>query len=176
MLKRARRREVVVASAIVTVALLAPCSAARAQDTLPMRKAGFWQLETSMDEGNGPRTSSLKMCIDAEMERNTVMASIMEHRQTCSRYEIRKDAESIVVDADCGYDRAKVSSVTRMTGDFENSFKVDIATTTTRASEGEQSVPIRRSIVQTGTYLGSDCGDLQPGEAVGGDGRKVMVQ
>ena len=39
--------------------------------TLPTRKAGLWELKTSMDEGGGPREQVMKMCISEEMERLT---------------------------------------------------------------------------------------------------------
>jgi hypothetical protein len=43
-------------------------------------------------------------------------------------------------------------------------------------TDGTRSVSVKRSITQTGKYLGESCGDLKAGEAKGADGKKVLVQ
>jgi hypothetical protein len=62
-----------------------------------------------------------------------------------------------------------------MSGDFETAFKVTINSTTSGEQDG-QSVTVKRTIVQDGKYLGESCGDLKAGEAMGSDGKKIMVQ
>jgi hypothetical protein len=62
-----------------------------------------------------------------------------------------------------------------MTGDFETSLSVNIDSTTSGDHNG-QTVAVKRTITQTGKYLGASCGDLAGGEAKGADGSKVMVQ
>lgn len=142
---------------------------------LPTRQAGAWEMKTSMDEGQGPRTSEITMCIDADMERNTVVASVLEHRQNCARYDIKRGDGEVIVEADCTFNRARVTSTTRMSGDFKSAFAVKIESATI-PPDTRMSQPIKRTIEQSGRYLGTDCGDLQPGEAKGTDGRKVLVQ
>lgn len=145
--------------------------------TLPQRKAGFWELKTSMDEGGGPREQAMKMCIDASMEANTVIASISEHKQNCEKYDIKTEGGRTVVDAKCVFNGRYVTSVTEMDGDFTSAFKIKIASTTsdTKASS-QQSIVVKRTILQSGTYLGENCGDLKPGEAEAPDGTKLLVQ
>lgn len=128
-----------------------------------------------MDEGRGPAQTAFKMCIDADMERNMVVASKMEHVNNCEKYEIKRNGSTVSVDSDCVFDRVKVTSRTVMTGDFANSFTVDIDSTTV-PPDARQTVAIKRTIKQSGTYIGTDCGDVQPGEAVTSDGKKVLVQ
>ena len=44
----------------------AMCGAAAADTAkLPERKAGLWELSTTMDEGLGPKDQTMKICIDA---------------------------------------------------------------------------------------------------------------
>jgi hypothetical protein len=62
-----------------------------------------------------------------------------------------------------------------MKGDFQTAFQIKIESTTTPPAQG-QSRPVKRTITQTGSYLGADCGELQPGEAVTADGTKMLVQ
>jgi len=95
-----------------------PTASPAGEATLPARKAGLWELQTSMDEGMGPREQTIKMCISAEMEANTVQASIAEHKQKCSRYEIKAADGKTTVDAECLFNERTVVSQTEMAGDF----------------------------------------------------------
>lgn len=144
---------------------------------LPTRKAGLWELKSTMDEGMGPRENTIKMCVDATMESNMVNASITEHKASCEKYDIKKADAGTTVDAACTYSGRHVNSVTEMTGDFANAFTVKINSTTSdeKASTG-QSVVVKRTITQEGKYLDTSCGDLKPGEAITPDGTKVTVQ
>lgn len=162
------------AAAAACLAAAAPTAAEDALD-LPLRKAGQWQLTTAMDEGKGPRQSILTMCIEAEMEKKTVMASGSEHRANCSKYEVKKIGGTTTVDAECTYDQRAVTSHTEMSGDFQAVFKVKIESTTSGTARG-QPVSVKRTILQEGKYVTQSCGDLQAGEAKDPDGRKVMVQ
>ena len=163
-----------IAAVAVSLAATVPVAAEDSLD-LPLRKAGQWQLTTAMDEGRGPRQSILTMCIEAEMERKTVMASGSEHRANCSKYEVKKIGGTTTVDAECTYDQRKVTSHTEMSGDFQAAFAVKIESTTSGEARG-QPVSVKRTILQEGKYVTQSCGDLQAGEAKDPEGRKVMVQ
>lgn len=147
-----------------------------AATTLPERKAGLWELKTQMDEGNGPKDQIMKMCIDADMEKNTVMGSIADHKANCSAYNIKTSGGSTIVDADCVYNGRKVVSTTNMSGDFQSTFKITIDSTTTDPKQTAQSVVVKRTITQLGTFVGSACGELKPGEAEAPDGTRLLVQ
>ncbi len=162
------------AASVVALACAAPVYAEEAAD-LPLRKAGHWEIKTTMDEGMGPREQTLTMCIDADMERNTAAASKKQHADNCTLYEIKKSGDDTVVDAACLFDGRKVESKTHMSGDFEHAFNISIESTTSGSEHG-QSVSVKRTITQDGKYLGQDCGGLQAGEAMGSDGHKIMVQ
>lgn len=143
--------------------------------SLPERKAGLWELTTTMDEGQGAVDRTLTMCVDAEMERNTVLASLIEHKQQCAKYAISKEDDKTVVTMSCRFDNRDVESRTVMSGDFQTSLLVKIESTTSGDHRG-QSVAVKRKITQTGRYLGQSCGDLVGGEAMSSDGTRVMVQ
>lgn len=142
---------------------------------MPERKAGLWHMTTTMDEGNGAVTQDLTMCVDARMERLTVSASAEEHGKQCARYDIARRGEATVVEMSCQFSGRQVESKTEMSGDFQSAFAVKIESTTS-GEQDAQSVSVKRTIQQTGTYLGADCGDLSGGEAKGPDGTRVMVQ
>ena len=143
---------------------------------LPMRKAGLWEMKTVMDEGNGPKDQTMKMCIDGEMERNTVDASLEEHKKACMQYDVKTDGGKTIVDADCTFSTRRVISTTTMTGDFSTAFEIAITSTTTSVEAKDQSVVVKRTIAQSGKYAGESCGELKAGEAEGTDGTRMMVQ
>ncbi len=166
-------------TSLALVALLcvaaAPQSHAGEDIALPLRKAGQWELKTVMDEGAGPKEQVLTICIDADMEKSTVAASKTENKQSCSKYEISKSGDTIIVDAQCNFNERDVTSRTEMSGDFAKAFQVKIDSTTS-GTDGARSVTVKRTITQSGTYLGDSCGELKGGEAKGSDGKKVLVQ
>jgi hypothetical protein len=142
---------------------------------MPERKAGLWHMATTMDEGKGPVAQDLTICIDADMERTTVAASTDEHSKQCSKYAITKQGENTVVEMSCQFSGRQVESKTELSGDFNAAFQVKIESTTS-GEQNSQSVSVRRTISQTGKYLGEDCGELAGGEAKAPDGTRVMVQ
>ncbi len=157
----------------------APAMAAQAGENggLPLRKGGQWELKTVMDEGGGPRGEhALQICIDDAMEKSTAEASRREHEASCASYQLKSEGEKTVVESDCTFEMQAIQSRTEMSGDFKTAFTVKIESTTVR-SGGGQSVPVKRTITQTGRYVGTACqAGLAPGEAMASDGTKMNVQ
>jgi hypothetical protein len=150
-------------------------AAAAADAGLPERKAGLWELATTMDEGLGPKDQTLKICIDADMERTTVAASAEEHTKQCSKYDISQQNGSTIVDMACQFASRRVVSRTELSGDFKTEFLVKIESTTS-GEQNAQTVSVKRTITQKGKFLGESCGDLVGGEAMGPDGSRILVQ
>ena len=167
-----------ISSWLFAVALIASGSATCANATdpkLPQRKAGLWEQKTTMDEGGKKHEQVLTICIGAEMERNTAVASDAEHEKSCSKYEVKKSGASVIVESRCTMNGRDVESHTEMSGDFQNAFEVKISSTTSGIQDS-QSITVKRVIEQQGRYLGESCGDLKAGEAMGSDGNKILVQ
>lgn len=144
---------------------------------LPERRAGLWEMTTSMDEGRGPSEQSMKICIDAEMERNTVRHSMEHQRKNCSSYNVENGDGKTTVDAECTFNERRVNSRTVMSGDFNKTFYVEINSTTSDRNESTgQTFTVKRAIKQTGKYLDEACGDLKPGQAVAEGGEPIFVQ
>ena len=162
-------------SALVLILVAAPGLGAQDAAELPMRKAGRWEMKTVMDEGFGPREQMITMCIDNDMERAMAASSKADHAEKCSKYEVKKAGGATTVTSLCKFHGRTVDSATEMSGDFETAFKVTINSTTSGEQDGKP-VSVKRTIVQDGKYLGESCGDLKAGEAMGSDGKKIMVQ
>jgi Protein of unknown function (DUF3617) len=142
---------------------------------LPTRKGGLWQQKTTMDQGDGPRDHTLTICIDEKMERQTAAASVKHHKDNCSKYEIKVVDGTTNVEAECVFNKRPLSSSTQMSGDFATTFNIKIENRTTLSDRGQTRI-MKRTIEQAGSYLNEDCGELKPGEAMGSNGEKVLVQ
>src|SRR5690606_35091065 len=105
---------------LLAIAAIGATAGTVAADTvnLPLRKAGRWELATTMEEGGKKHEQTLTICIDADMERNTAAASDAEHKSMCSKYEVKKAGDAVVVDANCKMNGRDVESRTEMRGDF----------------------------------------------------------
>lgn len=166
-----------VSIASITVLLTLGTQVNASEASLPERKAGLWELKTSMDEGAGARENAMKLCIDAQMEATTVRTSLAEHKANCEKYDIVKADTGTTVDMSCKFNNRHVTGKTEMTGDFKTAFKVKIQSTTSDEAANEtRTVTINRVITQEGAYIGEACGDLAPGQALTADGQKVHVQ
>lgn len=171
-----RSRMLFLASLPLFLSVTALPAASNDAVTLPERKAGLWEMKTTMDEGNGPRDQTMKMCIDERLEKNTVLASISDHKANCSSYDVKAEQGVTTVDAECIYNQRKVSSSTTMSGDFKTTFEIKIESTTSDPEKKDQSVVVKRTITQQGKFLGATCGDLKPGEAQAADGTRILAQ
>lgn len=166
------------AAVVTAIAVVLQAGTAMAAESveLPTRQAGKWKLHTEMDEGRGPIKQTLTMCITDEMEKATAATAATEHKSNCARYDVKRDGAQTIVEAECAYAVDKVTSRTEMSGDFQKTFDVKIATTTITTPPSGNPLQRQRKINQTGEYFGADCGDLKPGEALTEDGNRVMVQ
>jgi hypothetical protein len=173
-MRRSAQRSSLLVAALLLSAVVAPAIAD--ENTLPARKPGLWELKTVMDEGNGPRDQTLKMCIDERMEKNVVAASLADHKANCAKYDIKVADGVTTAEGECTYNGRLVISHTEMKGDFKSAFEIKIKSSTSDPEAKEQSIIIKRDITQSGSYLGESCGDLKAGEAMGPDGHKVAVQ
>lgn len=146
---------------------------------LPLRKAGLWDVNTQTDEGHGKRDQKLTMCIGEEAERNTVRTSSAENRANCPKYVVSKSSAGTIVDALCFYDDRKVTTHTELSGDFTTEFQVKVESSVSGnapRTQGGAPVDVKRTILQSGKYLGESCGELSAGEAKTANGVKVVVQ
>ena len=72
-----------------------------------------------MEEGGQKHEQTLTICIDADMERNTALASDAEHKKSCSKYEVKKSGDTVIVESTCNMNKRDVESRTEMSGNFQ---------------------------------------------------------
>jgi len=95
---------------------------------MPPRKPGLWELKMEFDSRNlPPRT--MKQCIDAATDKIMNANFGGAAQEACSRREISKAGDTIVVDSVCKFGAALSTSHAVVSGRFDSDYMVDITST-----------------------------------------------
>jgi hypothetical protein len=121
----------------------------------PPRKPGLWRLSVSTDP-NEPG-HEYDQCIDAATDAK--MRDTAGNTQ-CQKPEWRQDNDALVGETDCQYRNGPTHVVTRITGNPEADYKVEI-TQTSLSKANNQVVP--KPLLLSAHWLGA----CKPGQAPG---------
>lgn len=141
--------------------------------SLPQRKPGLWSQKIAM-EGVAFAMPASQVCLDAASDARISMIGAQAGRKACASSQITRNLDgSWTVASTCDFGAGgKVVSNGKITGDFNSSYQVEIASTTTGAAFARANGDHKMTI--TATYLGP-C----PAGWTGGDmsvnGRHVNV-
>ena len=104
--------------ALTVLVVSAPAAAA----DFPTRKPGIWETTMTM---NGGAPVVQKMCFTPEVEKKAQATKA----ESCSRYEVRKEGASWVIESTCSVLGKVISGRTVTTGDFTSSIRADVVST-----------------------------------------------
>src|SRR4051812_10026222 len=99
----------------------APAAAA----DLPARKPGLWELKMAFEGGNLPAQTA-EHCIDAETDKLMSATGGSVVQEMCSKPEIQKTGDTIIVDSTCKIGPFSTSSHAVITGDFDSAYTVKV--------------------------------------------------
>jgi hypothetical protein len=119
---------------LILVAAFLCCATVAQAAEMPTRKAGQWEL-TMQFEGRNLPARSIRQCIDAATDR--LMNSSYGGEGNCSKRDISKVGNTMVVDSVCNYGGATTTSHAVITGSFDSAYTVDVTST----RKGGPSVP-----------------------------------
>jgi hypothetical protein len=105
------------------VILLAVAADAAAVD-LPRRRSGLWEVTTVVP--GSPPSPAAQLCIDETTD--DLAKQLGQGAVACSKQEIRADGAAFVVDSVCKLGESTATTTSRVTGSFDTSYQVDIAT------------------------------------------------
>jgi hypothetical protein len=108
-------------SLLLALTVLVASAPAYAAD-FPTRKDGVWETTMTM---NGGEPMVQKMCFTPEVEKK-VQATKAE---ACSRYEVRQEGASWIVDSTCSVLGKVVTGRVVTTGDFTSRIRADVTST-----------------------------------------------
>lgn len=151
----------------------APASAAPApvQATLPVRKAGLWELRSIFASDALPPQSQ-RQCVNAEVDAEMIMTSSSNPADTCTQ-TVERDGSGYVIAGKCV---GRITTLARavITGNFESALTAQI---TVQREDGEPlATPNRIVARQDQRWLSACTSDMQPGDIVTADGTKRNIR
>jgi hypothetical protein len=161
--------------------LLALAAATSAQaDNVPIPKPGLWEMKMTMQTGQstGPKTIELhtRQCLGqtSEKEAKALIFGTNSSDMTCSRQDIRKTADSYIIDAVCTSKQAGSTTTTHaeITGDLNSSYTVK----STSRTEGGKSKRQESSVAGSAKRAGDCPAGWKSGDVEGPDGKKFNMK
>ena len=159
-------------SALVLAALLI-ATPALAQEQMPARKAGLWEM-TMTFEGRGAPPQTMQQCIDASTDKAMQDMSQGVRGQSCSRREMKKVGATIVFDSVCSMGAGTTTSHGVVSGDFNSAYTVKI---NSRREGGPPipNMPAETTMSIAAKWLGACKADQKPGDVIMANGMKMNV-
>ncbi len=154
-------------AAITSTLFLAASASA---EEIPPRKAGLWEMETSMP-GMPQKMPSAKQCIDGSTD--TMMRDMSQAGggTTCSKKETKKEGESYITDSVCTMNGTTITSHTVTSGDFTKAYHVESASTMNPPLMGRAET----KITVEAKYLGDCEAGQKPGDIIMSNGMKMNI-
>src|ERR1043165_2955069 len=158
--------------ALILAALLA-AAPALAQDQMPSRKAGLWEM-TMTFEGRGAPPQTMQQCIDAATDKSMQDMSQGVRGQSCSKREMKKVGSTIVFDSVCSMGAGTTTSHGVVSGDFNSAYTVKI---NSRREGGPPipNMPAETNMNIAAKWLGACKADQKPGDIIMANGMKMNV-
>jgi hypothetical protein len=160
------------AALIAAAALTAPVALGAQTIDLPTRKAGLWEIATSIEKPKAMPAFTAKACLDAATDKE-MMEFGLKMSGTCKQLTSKREGKTIVIDADCTVSGIATRSKTVVSGDFQSSYSVRSEGTMDVAGGKGQEATV---ITQTATWKGADCPGMKPGDMTMLGGIKVNIK
>jgi Protein of unknown function (DUF3617) len=155
----------------IVAACLCAASTAWAVE-MPTRKAGEWEIKMDFAGHNLP-ARTMRECIDAVSDRQM---NNIGGEGNCSKRDISKLGDTMVVDSVCQFGAATTRSHAVMTGSFDSAYTVEVTSTRTggppipgMAAGGTSHMKIAAK------WLGPCPAGERPGDIMMGNGMKMNV-
>lgn len=148
--------------ALAAAAAAALSTAARADDTLPHRKAGLWEVSMQVAGMPAPPGAmSSRHCIDEKTDEAAMRRGLSGSKDgECRQTSLRRSAGAVEVQADCTSAEGRTHVVARMSGDFQSSYKVDNHVTFDPPRHGMKEA----DMTLEAKYAGACPADMKPGD------------
>src|SRR3954452_13270425 len=146
---------------------------ALAQEQMPSRKAGLWEM-TMTFEGRGAPPQTMQQCIDAATDKSMQDMSAGPRGQTCSKRETKKVGNTIVFDTVCSMGTGTTTSHGVVSGDFNSAYTVKI-NSKREGGPAIPNMPPETNMTVESKWLGPCRADQKPGDIIMANGMKMNV-
>jgi hypothetical protein len=142
-----------------------------AQD-IPARKPGLWQISMNF-EGRGAPPQTMKQCIDAQTDKmmNRPGGGMSGGREQCSKQDVQRAGNTIVVDSVCKVGAMTNTSHAVMSGDFNSAYTVQVDS----KQEGGPGAGAMRMTMQA-KWLGPCEAGQKPGDMIMANGMSINIR
>jgi len=156
-------------SSLLLILIAVPFFAAPALAAeLPARKAGLWEMETTLPNPKTPK-QVIRQCVDAATDQMMQSrAQSMGPSRECAKRDLQKSAGSITIDSTCTVGGKTRTSHVVITGSFDSSYTM----TVTSQSEG---APEAKTITIAAKWIGPCAADQKPGDMIMANGMKMNI-
>jgi hypothetical protein len=153
--------------ALATALLLAATGSLAAD--MPKRKAGLWQIETTM--AAAPGMGPIKQCIDEKTD-NFYQQLGEQQKDKCSELEIRNAGDKIVVHSVCRMGGSTATTDATFSGRFDSDYRGDIRVKYNPPMHGMSE----SAMTVAAKWLGPCAAGQKPGDMILPNGMKINPQ
>lgn len=151
-------------------ALVLFCAFPAAALDLPARKAGLWEIKTTLADSQAP-PRVMQQCIDAKTDK--LMSEKFGGGQgDCAKPEIRKSGSTIVAESSCKIGGVATTTRSVFEGDFDSAYTVKVS------MEGGPARPQpggKTEMTMQARWLGPCKADQKPGDIEMPGGMKMNI-
>lgn len=154
-----------------TLFALLSTTAASAADLpdMPKRKAGLWQIETTM--AGMPSMGAMQQCIDEKTD-NFYRQIGQDMAKDCSALDIKRDGDRISVRSVCKFGQTTSTSEAVFSGKFESAYRGEVKTSYNPPLHGMS----RAQMTIAAKWLGACKPGQKPGDMVMPNGMTVNAE
>ncbi len=152
------------ATSLLVMAAAMPAPAAE----LPSRKAGLWEVKTSIENRNGPGVT-MQQCIDASTDQMMQSSAGPLAQAACSRRDVQKSGNTATIDSACTFAGKTATSHAVITGSFDSAYTMTVNSQTDALPGGKMTMTMAAK------GLGPCAADQQPGDMIMGNGVKMNI-
>jgi len=132
---------------------------------LPMRKAGLWEITTSV----ASHSIKMQQCTDANTDQAMQARAGSAPQRDCSKRDVQKAGATTTIDAVCTFAGKTMTSHIVVTGTFDSEYTL----TMTSQAEG---MPAGTTATLKAKWLGPCAADQKPGDMILPNGMKLNIQ
>ncbi len=145
--------------------LVVTCAAPAWAAELPTRKAGLWEMKTTVSDGH---SVSMQQCVDAQTDHAMQASAGSMSQRDCSKRDVQRSGDTTTIDSVCTIAGKTRMSHAVITGSFESGYTMTI---TSQAD----ALPAARTITIAAKWLGPCGPDQKPGDTIMPNGMKMNL-
>jgi hypothetical protein len=149
------------------VLILAQAGAAPAAEQLS-RKAGLWEVTTTIDNSSAP-PRVVKQCIDAATDELSQSIAGPFSASVCPDRKVQRAADAVTVDSTCSIAGKPASAHAVITGSFDSAYTMKVT------AEGALLPGGKMAMTMAGKWLGACAADQRPGDIIMANGVKINI-